>query len=123
MWMDPHRTGSFLGQCAQYCETQHAKMLLRVSVDSPQAFAAWVRSQQQPAVQDQSDAFRRITSRNPGLDLRSRSCNKCLRLFRKPESSIVPLRAFMFHPLFVRITCGWRINDGMGTARRLIEPE
>ena len=54
MWMDPHRTGIFLGQCAQYCGVQHAKMLLRVSVDSPQDFAAWVRGQQQPAVQDQS---------------------------------------------------------------------
>jgi cytochrome c oxidase subunit II len=53
MWMDPHRTGVFLGQCAQYCGTQHAKMLLRVSVDSPQDFSAWVRAQQQPAVQDQ----------------------------------------------------------------------
>ena len=54
MWMDPHRTGIFLGQCAQYCGTQHAKMLLRVSVDSPQDFAAWVRGQQRPAVQDPS---------------------------------------------------------------------
>ena len=54
MWMDPHRTGIFLGQCAQYCGTQHAKMLLRVSVDSPQDFAAWVRGQQQLAVQDSS---------------------------------------------------------------------
>ena len=52
MWMDPHRTGIFLGQCAQYCGTQHAKMLLRVSVDSPQDFAAWVRGQQQPAVRN-----------------------------------------------------------------------
>ena len=52
MWMDPHRTGIFLGQCAQYCGTQHAKMLLRVSVDSPQDFATWVRGQQQPAVED-----------------------------------------------------------------------
>ena len=54
MWMDPHRTGIFLGQCAQYCGTQHAKMLLRVSVDSAQDFAAWVRSQQQPSLQDPS---------------------------------------------------------------------
>lgn len=54
MWMDPHRTGIFLGQCAQYCGTQHAKMLLRISVDSPQDFAAWVGSQQQPAAQDPS---------------------------------------------------------------------
>src|SRR6266699_558147 len=36
MWMDPQRTGVFLGQCAQYCGTQHAKMLLRVSVDGPE---------------------------------------------------------------------------------------
>ena len=35
MWMDPQRTGVFLGQCAQYCGIQHAKMLLRVSVDGP----------------------------------------------------------------------------------------
>jgi cytochrome c oxidase subunit II len=56
MWMDPHETGLFLGQCAQYCGTQHAKMLLRVSVDSPEDFAAWVRAQQQPAVQDEKEA-------------------------------------------------------------------
>jgi cytochrome c oxidase subunit 2 len=52
MWIDPQRTGIFLGQCAQYCGTQHAKMLLRVYVDSPEDFAAWVRTQQQPAFED-----------------------------------------------------------------------
>lgn len=52
LWMDPQRAGNFLGQCAQYCGTQHAKMLLRVSVDSPEDFAAWVRAQQKPAVED-----------------------------------------------------------------------
>src|SRR6201997_2510017 len=56
MWMDPQRTGIFLGQCAQYCGTQHAKMLLRVSVDSPDNFAAWVRVQQQAAMNDQKVA-------------------------------------------------------------------
>src|SRR5205807_7567242 len=54
MWMDPPRPGIYLGQCAQYCGTQHAKMLLRVSVDRPADFAAWVRSQQQAAVQDEN---------------------------------------------------------------------
>ena len=38
--------------CAQYCGTQHAKMLLRVSVDSPEEFQAWARAQKQPANQD-----------------------------------------------------------------------
>ena len=61
MWMDPGRPGIFVGQCAQYCGTQHGKMLLRVSVDSPEDFELWVRAQQQPAVQDESaTAGRRI---------------------------------------------------------------
>jgi len=53
MWLDPHEIGLFLGQCAQYCGTQHAKMLLRVYVDSPEAFASWVRAQALPANLDQ----------------------------------------------------------------------
>ena len=55
-WLDPHETGLFLGQCAQYCGTQHAKMLLRVYVDSPEDFKAWVHGQQQPANQDEKEA-------------------------------------------------------------------
>jgi cytochrome c oxidase subunit 2 len=47
MWVDPHRTGIYLGQCAQYCGTQHAKMLLQVSVDSPEVFEVWVLAQEQ----------------------------------------------------------------------------
>ncbi len=53
MWMDPQRTGTFVGQCAQYCGTQHAKMLLRVSVDTPEDFAQWIREQRRPAVADE----------------------------------------------------------------------
>jgi len=49
MWIDPHQTGLYLGQCAQYCGTQHAKMLLRVYVDSRADFEAWVARQRQPA--------------------------------------------------------------------------
>ncbi len=30
MWIDPESAGLYLGQCAQYCGTQRAKMLLRV---------------------------------------------------------------------------------------------
>jgi cytochrome c oxidase subunit 2 len=48
-WIDPHETGLYLGQCAQYCGTQHAKMLLRVYVQTPDEFARWVQEQQQPA--------------------------------------------------------------------------
>jgi cytochrome c oxidase subunit II len=54
LWMDPHRPGIFLGQCAQYCGLQHAKMLQRVSVDTPGEFDAWIRAQREPAIEDES---------------------------------------------------------------------
>jgi cytochrome c oxidase subunit 2 len=49
MWIGPHETGVFLGQCAQYCGTQHAKMLLRVYVQPRDEFERWVQQQQQSA--------------------------------------------------------------------------
>ena len=49
MWMDPQETGVYLGQCAQYCGTQHAKMLLRVYVQSKDEFDRWIQQQRQPA--------------------------------------------------------------------------
>src|SRR5580700_11370754 len=49
MWVDPHETGLFLGQCAQYCGSQHALMLLRVYVDSRNDFDRWISEQKQPA--------------------------------------------------------------------------
>ena len=52
MWIDPQQSGLYLGQCAQYCGTQHAKMLLRVYAQTPADFAAWVNQQRHPAVQD-----------------------------------------------------------------------
>jgi cytochrome c oxidase subunit 2 len=52
MWIDPASAGLYLGQCAQYCGTQHAKMLLRVYADSPADFSAWVAKQQQLAKDD-----------------------------------------------------------------------
>lgn len=45
MWIDPHETGLYLGQCAQYCGIQHAKMLLRVYVEPRAEFDRWVQEQ------------------------------------------------------------------------------
>jgi cytochrome c oxidase subunit II len=52
MWMDPRAPGLFLGQCAQFCGSQHAMMLLRVYVDTPDQFDSWIKNQQQAAHQD-----------------------------------------------------------------------
>jgi len=49
MWIDPQETGLYLGQCAQYCGTQHAKMLLRVYVQSHENFDRWIQQQEQTA--------------------------------------------------------------------------
>ena len=56
MWIDPQEAGLYLGQCAQYCGTQHAKMLLRVYADTPEQFAAWIGQQQKPAAAASSAA-------------------------------------------------------------------
>jgi cytochrome c oxidase subunit 2 len=46
MWIDPQETGTYLGNCSEYCGTQHAKMEVRVVVDTPEDFQKWVKQQQ-----------------------------------------------------------------------------
>ena len=46
MWLDPQHAGLFVGQCAQFCGMEHAKMLLRVYVDTPEQFQQWIANQQ-----------------------------------------------------------------------------
>jgi cytochrome c oxidase subunit II len=60
-WIEPHETGIYLGQCAQYCGVEHAKMLLRIYADTPQRFDEWVEAQKTQAVNDDSvEAGRRV---------------------------------------------------------------
>jgi cytochrome c oxidase subunit 2 len=54
MWFKTDQPGLYVGQCAEYCGTQHANMLLRVVVDSPSDFESWLARQRQPAVEDPS---------------------------------------------------------------------
>jgi cytochrome c oxidase subunit 2 len=61
MWIDPRATGVFLGNCAEYCGTQHANMLVRLVVDTPEDFDKWVVHQKEnaehPNVQPGRDLF------------------------------------------------------------------
>jgi cytochrome c oxidase subunit 2 len=52
MWVDPSTPGLYLGQCAQYCGTEHALMLLRVYAQSQPDFDAWIAAQKKPAITD-----------------------------------------------------------------------
>jgi cytochrome c oxidase subunit 2 len=55
-WIDPQQIGMFVGQCAQYCGLEHARMLLRVYVQSAADFQNWIKNQQQTALQTTSTA-------------------------------------------------------------------
>lgn len=66
-------TGLFLGQCAEYCGTQHAHMLLRVFVDPPETFEAWLADEVAPAADDPA------AERGRALFL-SQSCVNCHRV-------------------------------------------
>src|SRR5438876_3494508 len=52
MWFQPDRPGLYLGQCAEYCGTQHANMLIRVVADSPGDFESWLENERKPAMAD-----------------------------------------------------------------------
>jgi cytochrome c oxidase subunit 2 len=48
-WVEPRKAGTYLGQCAEYCGTQHTLMLLRIVAEPPEQFARWVEEQRQAA--------------------------------------------------------------------------
>ena len=59
MWIDPHVAGTYLGQCGEFCGTQHGLMLLRVIVEPRADFDRWVAAQKQPPAVDASVAHGR----------------------------------------------------------------
>jgi cytochrome c oxidase subunit 2 len=73
MWFETDRPGLYLGQCAEYCGTQHAGMLLRVVVDEPSDFEQWLENEQKPAVDDPAVASGRTA-------LLGQSCVNCHRV-------------------------------------------
>jgi cytochrome c oxidase subunit 2 len=52
LWLQTDQVGLFVGQCAEYCGTQHAGMLIRVVVDTPQDFDRWLENEMRPSVVD-----------------------------------------------------------------------
>jgi cytochrome c oxidase subunit 2 len=56
MWIAPREPGLYVGQCAEFCGTQHAHMLLRVVAHPREEFERWARAQREPAVSDPAAA-------------------------------------------------------------------
>jgi len=83
MWFETEHTGLFVGQCAEYCGTQHANMLLRVYVDPPEEFARWLANQKKDA-RDSEDAEIR-----KGKDVfLAQSCINCHRVRGTPARGV-----------------------------------
>ena len=59
MWLAPWEPGTYVGQCAEFCGTQHAGMLLRVVAHPRDDFERWVAAQRQPAAADPAAAVGR----------------------------------------------------------------
>ena len=69
LWIDPREAGVYLGNCAEYCGTQHANMLIRVIAHGPGDFEKWAAEQQKPAennpqVSDARAAFESLSCIN-----------------------------------------------------------
>ena len=45
LFLKPIREGLFLGQCAEYCGSQHSLMRIMANVVSPKEFETWIKSQ------------------------------------------------------------------------------
>ncbi|HEV7265297.1 MAG TPA: cytochrome c oxidase subunit II [Falsiroseomonas sp.] len=55
IWMRPAKVGTFRGQCAEFCGTQHALMGFFVVVEPQERFAAWLGHQARPAAEPGTD--------------------------------------------------------------------
>jgi len=55
MWFQTDRTGLYLGQCAGYCGTQHANMLICVYVDPAEDFEGWLANEKKDQAPKDSD--------------------------------------------------------------------
>ena len=70
MWIEPKQAGTYLGNCAEYCGTQHAKMLLRVIAHPPKSSPVGWRPSGDPRL--------KTRRRRPGARLFfSTSCVNC----------------------------------------------
>jgi cytochrome c oxidase subunit 2 len=57
--LEPQRTGTFRGQCAEFCGESHALMAFQVRVMEPAGYAAWLEHQQREAAPPEDAAERR----------------------------------------------------------------
>jgi cytochrome c oxidase subunit 2 len=119
----PDSAGTYLGQCAEFCGESHANMRLRVTVQPPAEFGAWVAAQVAPPPPvDSLDAtalagevaFKRI--RQPG----NHSCIACHTMAGVSGGVLGPNLTHLGGR--TTIASGILPNDSAGLARWLRDP-
>src|SRR4029434_3395354 len=55
IWLQADKSGTYIGQCSEFCGTQHAWMRILVVADEPSKFEEWQRAQLQPGQAATSD--------------------------------------------------------------------
>ncbi len=99
--LEPFRTGTFRGQCAELCGTGHALMAFPAVVMEPEEFQAWLANEALPASEPQDAAARR----GEGLFL-SEGCGACHTVRGTPADGT-------FGPDLTHV--GGRLTIGAGT--------
>ena len=61
IWIDPTEPGVYLGNCAEYCGTQHANMLLRVVAQKPEDFNKWAAEEEKNSAENTQVAQAKAT--------------------------------------------------------------
>ncbi len=91
MWLTADQTGVFIGQCAEFCGTEHAMMRVILVVDSQDGFNAWVANQQKPAAQPRTE------DEQAGYKLMSTLCASCHSLNpAETDAKVGPNMAHLF---------------------------
>ena len=78
MWLKANNTGTFRGECTEYCGQQHANMNFQVVVEDDAGFQNWV-TQQQQLPSEASQAM-------PGQKVFALRCFTCHLINGQPES-------------------------------------
>jgi cytochrome c oxidase subunit II len=77
MWFQTEQPGLYFGQCAEFCGTQHANMLIRVTVEPAEDFERWLAHQQEEQAPKDNDAEAVKSGRQVFL---GQSCVNCHRV-------------------------------------------
>lgn len=84
MFLEPQRTGTFRGACAEYCGTSHALMTFAVVVMEPAAFEEWLQQQAAPARSPEAAAAQH------GQELfLANGCGGCHRVRGTPADGVI----------------------------------